>query len=281
LQPASFGDESSLAAAGAAGASQREPHATLKFPSAWSARLQSAAFTFAVFQFVLLIFSLSFHECCHAWMASRLGDQTARLQGRVTLNPISHIDPVGTLLFPGLAIFGPFLGMGMFSGMLIGWAKPTPVITRNFAKIRRDDNLVTLAGPVSNLFLAILAVLLLLVLVHAIPGNETTPGGREIVMATFRYQLLEGVNSSVQALALLGAAAIEINLSLFIFNLFPVPPLDGSHLVRNLLPYNAMQVYDRIPFWLSWLLMILVGGTVIRLFLMPALSVIFVILSHA
>jgi Zn-dependent protease len=243
--------------------------------------LQSAAFTVAIFQFVLLIFSLSFHECCHAWMASRLGDQTARLQGRLTLNPMSHIDPVGTLLFPGLAIFGPFLGLGMFSGMLIGWAKPTPVITRNFTKIRRDDNLVTLAGPVSNLILAVLAVLVLLVLVHAVPGSGDAPNGREIVMATFSNELLPGVNSSVQALALLGIAAIEINLSLFIFNLFPVPPLDGSHLVRNLLPYNAVQAYDRIPFWLSWLLMILVGGTIIRLFLMPALGVIFLILSRA
>lgn len=242
--------------------------------------MQSAAFTFAIFEFVLLIFSLSVHECSHAWVASRLGDQTARLQGRVTLNPLSHIDPIGTLIFPAIAIFGPLLGLGMFGGMLIGWAKPTPVITRNFQKIRRDDNLVTLAGPVSNLILALAAVIVLLVLVHAIPGSETSPGGRAIVMATFRYQLLGGVNSSVQALALLGVAAIQINLSLFIFNLLPVPPLDGSHLVRNVLPYNAVQVYDRIPFWVSWLLMILVGGTIIRLFLMPALSVIFVILSR-
>ncbi len=214
-------------------------------------------------------------------MASRLGDQTARMQGRVTLNPLSHVDPVGTLLFPAIAIFGPFLGLGMFSGMLIGWAKPTPVVTRNFKKIRRDDNLVTLAGPVSNLILAFLAVAVLLVLVHAIPGSETAPSGREIVMSTFRYQLLEGANSTVQALALLGVAAIEINLSLFIFNLLPVPPLDGSHLVRNVLPYNAVQMYDRIPFWVSWLLMILIGGTIIRLFLVPAMTVIFLVLSRA
>ncbi len=242
--------------------------------------MQSAAFAFAIFQFVILIFSLSFHECSHAWMASRLGDQTARLQGRITLNPMSHIDLIGTLLFPAIAIFGPFLGMGMFSGMLIGWAKPTPVITRNFKNIRRDDNLVTLAGPVSNLILACAAVLMLLVLTHTIPGSDSSPSGRDIVIATFRYQLLGGVNPSVQALALLGVAAIEINLSLFIFNLLPVPPLDGSHLVRNVLPYNAVQVYDRIPLWVSWVLMILVGGTIIRLFLVPALGVIFVILSR-
>src|ERR1700721_4694813 len=115
--------------------------------------LQSVQFLIAVFEFVLLIFSLSVHECAHAWTASYLGDQTARLQGRVTLNPVYHVDPIGTLLFPALIIFGPFIGFTMFSGVLVGWAKPTPVITRNFQKIVRDDNLTTLAGPVSNLLL--------------------------------------------------------------------------------------------------------------------------------
>ena len=114
-------------------------------------------FLIAVFEFVLLLFSLSFHECAHAWMASRLGDQTARLEGRITLNPMYHVDPVGTLLFPALIIFGPFIGFNFFSGFLIGWAKPTPVITRNFQKIVRDDNLTTLAGPASNLILVLLA----------------------------------------------------------------------------------------------------------------------------
>lgn len=236
--------------------------------------MQSAAFTFALFEFVLLIFSLSVHECCHAWVASRLGDQTARLQGRVTLNPMYHVDPVGTLLFPAIAIFGPFLGMSMFSGMLIGWAKPTPVISRNFRKIRRDENLVTLAGPASNLLLALIAILVLLVVCHAVPD------GRLVVLHTFRYELLPDVNPSLQALALLGVAAIEINLSLFVFNLLPVPPLDGSHLLRNVLPYNAVQAYDRVPFWLSWLLMIFVGGYIMRLFLFPALSVVLFILAR-
>ncbi len=235
--------------------------------------MQSAAFTFALFQFVLLIFSLSFHECAHAWMASRLGDQTARLQGRVTLNPMYHVDPIGTLLFPGIAIFGPFLGLQMFAGMLIGWAKPTPVISRNFKKIRRDENLVTLAGPVSNLVLAAAALVVLLVLVH------TVPGGREIVVYTFRGMMLPGVNPTVQAVALLGAAAIEINLSLLIFNLLPIPPLDGSHLVRNALPYNAVQSYDRIGnSWISWILMIFVGGYILRALLMPALNIVLFLL---
>jgi Zn-dependent protease len=207
-------------------------------------------------------------------MASRLGDQTARLQGRVTLNPIYHIDPVGTLLIPAIIIFGPLLGFSMFSGILIGWAKPTPVITRNFAKIRRDDNLVTLAGPVSNLLLALIATVVLLLVIH------TVAGGRDIVMFTLQSQLIPGVPSSVQAIVLLGVAAIEINLALFFFNLLPIPPLDGSHFLRNVLPYNAMQSYDRIPFWVSWLLMIFLGGYIMRLLLAPAFTVVLLVLSR-
>jgi Zn-dependent protease len=236
--------------------------------------LAESGLVIAVFKFVLLIFSLSVHECAHAWMASRLGDQTARLQGRVTLNPMYHIDPFGTLLFPAIAIFGPFVGLGMFSGMLIGWAKPTPVIPRNFRKIVRDGNTVTLAGPVSNLLLVVLAMVVLIVIEHAVPG------GHEIVIFTLRGGLLQGVNSGLQATVLLSVLAILINLSLFFFNLLPIPPLDGSHLLRNTLPYNAVQVYDRIPMWASWLLMILVGGYILRMLIGPALALVFFVLTH-
>jgi Zn-dependent protease len=229
--------------------------------------VQSAAFTVALFEFVLLIFSLSVHECAHAWMASRLGDQTARMQGRVTLNPMYHVDPIGTLIFPAIAIFGPFLGLQMFSGMLIGWAKPTPVTSRNFHKIVRDENLVTLAGPVSNLLLALVALVVLIVIGHVVPD------GRTIVMYTFRGMVLPEINPGVQAAVLLAVAAIEINLSLFFFNLLPIPPLDGSHLVQNMLPYNAAQTYQRIGSgWLSWILMIFVGGYILRALLYPALT---------
>jgi Zn-dependent protease len=236
--------------------------------------LESAVFAIKVFEFVLLIFSLSFHECSHAWTASRLGDQTARLQGRITLNPMPHIDPVGTLIIPALIIFGPLIGFSMFSGVLIGWAKPTPVITRNFTKIRRDDNLTTLAGPTSNLMLALAAVLILLFINHFIPN------GRQIVIFTMRGLLLPGANSSVQALVLLGIAAVQINLALLVFNLLPIPPLDGSHLLRNVLPYKAVQSYDRVPIWVSWLLMFVVGGYIMSLFLGPALGVVSAVLTR-
>jgi Zn-dependent protease len=236
--------------------------------------VQSAQFAIAVFEFVLLIFSLSVHECSHAWMASRLGDQTARLQGRVTLNPIYHIDPVGTLIMPAIIIFGPFIGFTLFSGILIGWAKPTPVISRNFAKIRRDENMVTLAGPASNLLLAVLATVVLLIVIH------TVRGGREIVNYTASGMLVPGINSSVQAVVLLGIAAVQINLALLFFNLLPIPPLDGSHLLRNILPYNAVQSYDRIPMWVSWMLMIFVGGYIMRLLLIPAFGIVGFVLSR-
>ncbi len=235
--------------------------------------MQSAEFAIAVFEFVLLIFSLSVHECSHAWMASRLGDQTARMQGRVTLNPIYHIDVVGTLIIPAIIIFGPFIGFTLFSGILIGWAKPTPVISRNFAKIRRDENMVTLAGPVSNLLLAVIATIVLLIVIHSVPG------GRQIVNLTARGMLVPGINSSVQAVVLLGIAAVQINLALLFFNLLPIPPLDGSQLLRNVLPYNAVQTYDRIPFWVSWLLMIFVGGYIMRLLLVPAFGIVGLVLA--
>ena len=240
--------------------------------------MQSGAFLIAVFEFVLLLFSLSVHECAHAWMASRLGDQTARQMGRVSLNPMDHVDPIGTLLFPALIIFGPFIGLNFFSGMLVGWAKPTPVLTRNFRKIVRDDNLTTLAGPASNLLLVLVAFLVLVFISVAVPD------GRPLVLSTFlsvfQGGLVLGVPSGLQALLLLCTLAILINLSLCFFNLLPIPPLDGSRVVRNMLPYNAVQVYDRIPIWGSYLLMIFLGRYILMALLGPSLSLVYWALTH-
>ncbi|MDR3722881.1 MAG: site-2 protease family protein [Terracidiphilus sp.] len=230
--------------------------------------MQSSAFLIAVFEFVLLIFSLSFHECAHAWMASRLGDQTARLQGRVTLNPMYHVDPIGTLLFPALVIFGPFIGFHL-PLMLVGWAKPTPVITRNFRKIVRDDNLVSLAGPASNLLLAVVATVVLLVFARLIPGGATA------ALQSFLLSVGEDTSAGAHPVAVLASLAIVINLSLLFFNLLPIPPLDGSRVVRNLLPYNAATAYDRVSGWISYLLMIFVGGYVLNLAVSPLLGFVF------
>ena len=219
--------------------------------------MQPNNFVIAIFEFVLLIFSLSVHECAHAWMASRLGDQTARLQGRVTLNPMYHVDPIGTLLFPALMIFGPLLGGGALSGFLFGWAKPTPVITRNFKKIVRDDVLTTLAGPASNLLLAILSFVGLVVIIRFgghLPGDET-------------------VMTNVEAILKLCQLALLVNLALFFFNLLPFPPLDGSRILRHFLPYNWVSTYDNLG-WMSLILMILLGGPIVRFLMTPTLGLV-------
>jgi Zn-dependent protease len=219
--------------------------------------LQPSSLVIAIFEFVLLIFSLSVHECAHAWMASRLGDQTARLQGRVTLNPIYHIDPFGTLLFPAIMIFGPLFSGGAMSGFLFGWAKPTPVITRNFKRIVRDDTLTTLAGPVSNLLLAFGGFL----------------GLAAIILLQGQLPAGENIATNVQALALLFELAINVNLALFFFNLLPLPPLDGSRILRHFLPYNALNLYDRMGI-LSFVLMIFVGGPIVRFLMGPTLGLV-------
>ena len=229
-----------------------------------------------VLKFVLLLFSLCVHECAHAWTASRLGDQTAREMGRVSLNPMDHIDPIGTLLFPALMIFGPLFGLTFFGGMLIGWAKPTPVLTRNFRKIVRDDNLTTLAGPFSNLLIVVVAFAVLTVISLVIPD------GPQYVYYAFSGRLVsgQGVSSGVQTAVLLAMWAIIINLSLFFFNLLPIPPLDGSRLLRNALPYNAVQTYDRIPIWVSYILMILMGPALLAILLRPSIDIIYFALSR-
>src|ERR1700690_375169 len=115
------------------------------------------------FQIVVLILAFSVHECAHAWTAWRLGDPTARMLGRVTLNPLKHLDPVGSVLFPLISL--------VYGGFLVGWAKPTPVTGRNFKNYRRDDILVTLAGPASNLLSATIALIFLLFLKNFLPNG--------------------------------------------------------------------------------------------------------------
>lgn len=236
--------------------------------------MSETRFVIAIFEFVLLIFSLSVHECAHAWMASRLGDQTARLQGRITLNPMYHVDPFGTLLFPAIMIFGPLMGLSFFGGLLIGWAKPTPVITRNFRHITRDDNLTTFAGPVANLLLVAIALTTMLVASHVLPN------GKAIVVLSFVSALRQIAPPEAHPILLLCSLAILVNLSLFFFNLLPIPPLDGSRIVRNMLPYQALQAYDRIGGWISYLLMLFVGGFILQLLLGPAIGMVYSVLLH-
>jgi len=229
--------------------------------------MSQQAIVLKLFEFVILVFALSFHEASHAWMASRLGDPTARMLGRVTLNPIKHIDPLGTVIIPLAMLFLP--GFGRF---LIGWAKPTPVTTRNFQNIKRDDILTTLAGPASNLLLALACLIGLLVL-EGMGGQ----GKLSVIAAVFTANHVElPMETALPAMfpvALLFYIGVWLNLILAVFNLLPLPPLDGSHILRNILPYNWAQQYDRLGMF-SLILMVLVGGWVVNLFVSPALAVV-------
>jgi len=179
---------------------------------------------YLVIAFAVLIFSLTVHEAAHAWSASRLGDDTARRLGRVSLNPVVHVDPIGTLLLPLVAIIGNL--------PIIGWAKPTPVNPRNLRHPRRDNVLVTAAGPASNLMIAVVAAMAL----RLIPAADPS---------------VEGMDVS-SPLILLAIQLVDINLLLALFNMIPVPPLDGGRVMAGLLPpalairYNQLGRYGFI-----------------------------------
>ncbi|TVP77104.1 MAG: site-2 protease family protein [Gemmatimonadales bacterium] len=167
----------------------------------------------------ILIFSVVVHEVAHAWAARREGDDTAERAGRLTLNPLPHLDPVGSFLVPAILIALP----GSF---IFGWAKPVPVDPRRFREPVAGDIRVSLAGPASNLLLVVLFTLLL------VPAVALA-GGAEAAWDPERGSL-----------AVTGAFyGIVINLILAIFNLIPVPPLDGSHVLRHLLPRSLRGPY--------------------------------------
>lgn len=188
--------------------------------------------------FAILLASLSVHEAAHAWAADRLGDPTARLLGRLTLNPVAHIDPIGTLLLPGVAIL---------TGLpIIGWAKPVPVNLNQLRHPRRDFMYIAAAGPASNLVqAAILAGVAWLMY----------PGGLE--------------RSLVAQLIGFG---VQINVLLALFNLIPVPPLDGGNVIGGLLPEHVADAYDRLvrPWGFLILYAFLLSGLFARIILPPA-----------
>ncbi|MEO6830288.1 MAG: site-2 protease family protein [Acidobacteriaceae bacterium] len=215
-----------------------------------------------IFQIVVLLFAISLHEAAHGWMAWRLGDPTARMLGRVTLNPLRHIDPFGTVLVPLLCLYAGF--------PLIGWAKPTPVTTRNFKNIRRDDILTTLAGPASNLLTAIVALVVLLALKAFDPNTVLTAVGSAQMGAV--SQIAMHSSPVLFPLTLLLYYAVLLNLVLMAFNLIPLPPLDGSHVVRHMLPYNWLRAYDSIGM-IGLILVFFFGGRFIGMIVSPMLGV--------
>jgi len=168
--------------------------------------------------FSVLLFSLTVHEMAHAWTADRLGDPTARLLGRVSLNPLVHADLFGTILFPLVA---------MISGApLIGWAKPVPVNTRQLDHPRRDYVLVAAAGPASNLLIAIAASIVL----AALPISPQTLGEHNVSVP----------------LAMILSQLIRLNVLLAVFNMIPIPPLDGGNVLAGVLPPSLATVVNTV-----------------------------------
>ena len=182
--------------------------------------MQDLDLPYLIIGLLVLIVSLSVHEAAHAWSASQLGDDTAKRLGRVTLNPIVHVDLIGTLLLPVIA---------MVSGApLIGWAKPTPVNTRNLRQPRRDSILVTAAGPTSNMLIAFVAA--------AASKVSIGTGG--------------------EWLSLLLSQALILNVLLAVFNMLPLPPLDGGQILMALLP---PRVAAQLGFLYEYGFLILLG----------------------
>lgn len=190
-----------------------------------------------LFQLVVLIFAFSVHECAHAYAAFRLGDPTAYMMGRVTLNPAKHIDPWGSVVMPLLALLSGW--------PLIGWAKPCPVTLRNFKKVKRDDILTTAAGPASNLAMAVIALVGLVILKHTL-GERAVYTAVAMTYSGLRDQISTANLPPLFPLALLLYYGILTNLLLFAFNLIPIPPLDGSRILKYFLPYKVEQMYERI-----------------------------------
>ena len=184
---------------------------------------------FFLFSFLAFLFTISVHESAHALVADRCGDSTARLAGRISLNPLRHMELFGTVLLPVL--------MAITGLPIIGWAKPTPVDVRNLRRPRLDDILVSAAGPASNLVTAVGCLLFLLVI-----RLSSTEGSRIVErLASTGSAGLHG--SALLPLAWLLHRLLVISLILGIFNLIPVPPLDGSHILHNLLPSRAQAAY--------------------------------------
>src|SRR3989442_4451109 len=183
----------------------------------------------------ILLFSVVIHEISHGWMALRLGDKTSRDMGRLTLNPIPHIDPIGSVLVPLFSLF-------VAGRVLIAWAKHVPVNPLNFSNVRRDDILVSVVGPLSNFALSFVCTIIFIILKkveHLLPDSIPL--------------LNEGLGFFVKMFS----GGILLNIMLAVFNMLPIPPLDGSHVVASLLPDEMSAQYRSLGFFGIFIILIL------------------------
>jgi Zn-dependent protease len=213
--------------------------------------------------FIVLLFSLSFHEAAHAWTSERFGDDTGRLQGRITLNPIPHIDPIGTILFPLLSSIGGI--------PLLGWAKPVqtnPLLWRDKTKA---NIMVSAAGPLSNFILATITFIIVKVLI--LSGVLFLNGGY--------YDLVKpapGQAAFMAPLAVFLSVMLLLNVMLGVFNFIPVPPLDGSHILEELLPSGMAEAYYQIrPFGYILLYLLMFLGVFSAIFMPVYKAVLFLL----
>jgi len=196
-----------------------------------------------LFVFVIpVIFAVTLHEVAHGWVASRFGDQTAKSMGRLTLNPIKHIDPVGTIVVPAIMYFT--------SGFIFGWAKPVPVNWQNLGHPRRDMALVAIAGPTANFLMLLFWAILAKVIVWL--GSDP--------------------NYLTQIIFIMCGIGITINMILMILNLFPLLPLDGGRVLTAMLPRNLAITFSRLePYGLIILVLLLISGILWKI-LMPVIG---------
>jgi len=182
--------------------------------------------------FVVFLFSLSVHECAHAVAAEYSGDPTSRYLGRITLNPMAHIDPFGTVIFP---LFGLIFAGGVF----FGWAKPVPFNPLNLRNRKLGEIIIAAAGPASNLVLLGICVALMKVFFFSDMVSENALGD---------------MSDAIRNVLLVG---IQWNLGLAVFNMLPIPPLDGSHVLRNLLPDSLADIYSQVSPMVGFIILIL------------------------
>jgi Zn-dependent protease len=211
---------------------------------------------------VVLLLAISAHEAGHAWMSYKYGDDTAFLLGRVTLNPVAHTDPVGTLLLPILSFVFGAIGGALGAIPLIGWGKPTPVNPRKWTKFKQANVMVSIAGILANIIIAVVSFAIFKILLsYEVFNPQNTQEGFGKIFVTLFLNL------------------IFLNVSLAIFNLLPFPPLDGSKVLSTFLPARFQPILDMMEQYGFLILMALIYFGLIRLIMTPVFALVYYLLA--